>query len=226
MGCIYKYTNKVNNHIYIGLTNNLKRRDSDHISASKNPKHKDYNSPFHRALRKYGRDNFSLSILEDNIPMDLLKEREIYWIEYYNAYKDKQHYNSTPGGDLPSENTVHLGKDHGMAVLSLEEVKQCRIWYKNGKRSRDIYEKYFSNKLPYNSFLKMWHGRTWKHVMPEVFDINPHPAKYTKEDCTYINELFKKSNLSLTQFQKTKECYVGYGTLYNMIHNPEFYNNK
>ena len=226
MGCIYKYTNKIHNHIYIGLTNNLKRRDNDHISASKNPKNRDYNLPFHRALRKYGRDNFDLSILEDNIPKDLLQEREIYWIKYYNAYEDKQHYNSTPGGDLPSKNTVHLGENHGMAILTLEEVKQCRLWYSEGKRSRDIYDNYFSNKLPYNSFLKMWHGITWKFVMPEVFNNNPHPGKYGYNDCITINELYKASGLSLNKFQKTKECYVGYGTLYKMINNPEFYKNK
>lgn len=23
----------------------------------------------------------------------------------------------------------------------------------------------------------MWHGKTWKHIMPEVFENNPHPRK-------------------------------------------------
>lgn len=226
MGCIYKYTNKINNHIYIGLTNNLSRRDSDHVSASKNPKNKDYNAPFHKALRKYGRENFDLTILEDNIEDELLKEREIYWIEYYNSYENRCDYNATPGGDLPRQNTVHYSEDHGMALLTLDEVKQCRIWYKEGKRSRDIYNQYFSDKISYYGFLRMWHGDTWKHIMPEVFENNPHPSKYTQKDCEIINELFQRSGLSLNAFQKTKECYVGYGTLYNMIHNPEFYNNK
>ncbi len=113
-----------------------------------------------------------------------------------------------------------------MAILTLTEVKQCRLWYSEGKRSRDIYDNYFSDKLPYNSFLKMWHGITWKHVMPEVFNNNPHPGKYEYEDCVTINKLYKESGLSLNKFQKTKECYVGYGTLYKMITNPEFYKNK
>ena len=62
--------------------------------------------------------------------------------------------------------------------------------------------------------------------MPEVFLINPHKGKMTAKDRDTIVERFKQSGLSLNKFSKTKECYVGYGTLYNMVHHPEFYNNK
>ena len=62
--------------------------------------------------------------------------------------------------------------------------------------------------------------------MPEIFEYNPHRAKYGKVDCIKITKRFQKSGLSLSAFCKTKECYVGYGTLYKMIHEPEFYNNK
>lgn len=62
--------------------------------------------------------------------------------------------------------------------------------------------------------------------MPEVFEKNPHRAKYTAEDRDIITNLYKESGLTLNQFQKTKECYVGYGTLWKMINNPEFYDNK
>lgn len=44
--------------------------------------------------------------------------------------------------------------------------------------------------MPYNSFLRMWHGKTWKHIMPEVFKYNPHPGKYTEEDCNEIRRRF------------------------------------
>lgn len=55
----------------------------------------------------------------------------------------------------------------------------------------------------------MWHGQTWKHIMPEVFEHNPHRD--------IIRALYEESGLSLTAFQKTKECYVGYGTLWKII---------
>lgn len=138
----------------------------------------------------------------------------------------REHYNETPGGDFVGEKNVHRGEDHGMAILSEKEVIQCRIYYKEGYRSHDIYNKYFKDKIKYSSFLSMWHGTTWKHIMPEVFENNPHRSKMTAKDRDIIVALFKESGLSLNKFSKTKECYVGYGTLYNMVHHPEFYDNK
>lgn len=213
--------------MYIGLAKDPNRRFKDHLFASQNKNHKEYNYPIHAAIRKYGIDNFEFNILEDNLPdLQTMKQREIYWIKYFNTYEDRQHYNETPGGDCVGEKNIHLGEEHGMAKLSEEDVIFCREAYKNGERSRNIYEEYFKDKIAYSGFLRMWHGVTWKHVMPEVFSINPHPAKYGAKDRDIITALFKESKLSLSAFSKSKKCYVGYGTLYNMIHNPEFYDNK
>lgn len=214
--------------MYIGLTNNLKRRHSDHMSASRNPKNRDYNLPIHKAIRKYDFENFELNILEDNIEgLDKLKEREQYWIQYYNTYELREHYNETPSGDAPGKNTVHIGEEHGKAVLTEKQVEYCRQCYKEGKRSRDIFNELGVEKdISYSGFLNMWHGRTWKHVMPEVFEHNPHRAKYGAADRDIIVELFKKSGLTLKAFQRSDECYVGYGTLWKMVNIPEFYDGK
>ena len=185
----------------------------------------DLEKPLYRAFKKYGKDSFKWDILEE-CSNDLLKEREIYWIEYYNTYENREHYNETPGGDCPGRNTVHYGEDHGMAKITEEEVIFCRKAYLRGERSRKIYNKYFSDKISYSGFLRMWHEQTWKHIMPEVFNKNPHPAKYTAADRDILTALFKESGLSLSAFSKTKECYVGYGTLYKMIHTPDFYDGK
>lgn len=229
MSCIYQYINKINGHMYIGLTNNSQRRYSEHWSSANNPNDKDYNQAVHSALRKYGKENFEFNILEDNIPNDdkeLLKQREIYWIDKFNTYKNREHYNETPGGDLPGFNTIHLGEEHGMAKLAEEDVIFCRKEYQKGSRSRDIYNQYFKHKINYGGFLRMWHGYTWKHIMPEVFEYNPHRAKYGEKDRDIIQALYEESGLNLTAFSKTPECYVGYGTLWKMINEPEFYNGK
>ena len=229
MSCIYQYVNKINGHMYIGMTNNPKRRWYDHWSAATNPKNKDYNSAFHRALRKYGKENFEYNILEDNIDennLPLLKERERYWIDKYNTYEDREHYNETPGGDSVGEKYILRGEDHPGANFTNEEVEFCRRCYREGKRSRDIYEQYFKDRLTYAGFINMWHGRSWKHIMPEVFETNPHPGRYTAKDRDYIVEEYKKSGLSLKNFQRTDKCYVGWGTLWNMVNHPEFYDNK
>ena len=37
----------------------------------------------------------------------------------------------------------------------------------------------------------MWHGTTWKNIMPEVFENNPHPRKKIyEEDIIKMKQLF------------------------------------
>lgn len=110
--------------------------------------------------------------------------------------------------------------------MTTEDVIFCREEYRKGSRSRDIHNRYFKDKIGYGGFLKMWHGDSWKYIMPEVFKVNPHRAKYGEADRDFITNLFYKSGLPLKQFVKTKECYVGYGTLWKMVNEPEFYNGK
>ncbi len=53
---IYKVVNKVDGKIYIGQTvGNLNRRKSEHLNDAKVGR---YDSYFHNALRKHGKDNF------------------------------------------------------------------------------------------------------------------------------------------------------------------------
>ncbi len=74
---IYCLTNKINNKKYVGQTNNLKRRMNEHKSTSFNPKSCSYNDLIHKKIREYGWDNFSIEVLEDNIPPELINIREI-----------------------------------------------------------------------------------------------------------------------------------------------------
>ena len=39
-------------------------------------------------MSKYGVSNFYVELLEDNIEYENLDEREIYWIDKYNSYKN------------------------------------------------------------------------------------------------------------------------------------------
>ena len=47
------------------------------------------------AIRKYGKNNFSVEVLEE-CQENLLDERERYYIKYYNSYNEG--YNLTLGG--------------------------------------------------------------------------------------------------------------------------------
>ena len=228
MSCgIYRIINKINGHSYIGLSNNIEKRFKDHISKAFNLNDKEKDNVLYKAIRKYGKDNFYYEILEE-CPPEQLKEKEIYYINLYNTYKNREDYNETPGGDLVGERSIHKGENHGKAILTDEEVIFCRKCYSEGLRSRNIWEQYFKSKISYDSFLKVWHGQTWKHIMPEVFKNNPHRGRYTFEDCQKIRKLYydREKPITLNEFLKTEECFVGYGTLWKMINNPEFYKNK
>ena len=122
MSCgIYKITNLINGHSYIGMSKNIEKRIKEHFSHGLNGQRKDdLEKPLYKAFKKYGLKAFDWEILEECEESEL-KEREIYWIAYYNTYKDRQHYNETPGGDMPGKNTVHLGSEHGMAKLAESE---------------------------------------------------------------------------------------------------------
>lgn len=92
MGHIYKIENNINHKLYIGQTIfTIDKRWSEHIQASKNG-----NTKLYKAIQKYGINNFTISEIEQ-VENDQLNEREIYWIQYYNSFKNG--YNMTLGGE-------------------------------------------------------------------------------------------------------------------------------
>ena len=86
---IYKITNNLNNKNYIGLkTKTVEESESYYGSGV----------AVNRAINKYGKHNFTKTILErDIVDYDYLKDREQYWIQYYDSYNNG--YNMTLGGD-------------------------------------------------------------------------------------------------------------------------------
>ena len=92
-GYIYLIENKINGKKYVGKTvYSLKKRFAEHIKDAK----KYNNRPLYRAINKYGSFNFEIKELE-YCNVDLLEERERYWIDYYNTYSGEG-YNATYGG--------------------------------------------------------------------------------------------------------------------------------
>lgn len=222
---IYMWENKINHHKYIGYSKDIERRWREHSRLPfTSTKSDDLNKAFYNAIRKYGTDNFDKIILEE-CSEDVLKEREIYYISLYDTYNSKSDYNETPGGDGIGRNSVLRGESHSHK-LTEKDVIFCREQYKEGKRSRDIWEQFFKETISYEGFLRMWHGKTWKHVLPETFLHNPHRSMYTSKDRDIITQRFLDSGLNRHKFAISKDCYVGEATLYNMLDNPAFYDNK
>lgn len=99
MAGIYKITNKINNKIYIGMTTkNIEIRWKQHLKVSKNKSNKNHRL-IHKAILKYGIENFIFEKLyeTDVINLEYLKELEIKYIKEYNSFESG--YNLTKGGD-------------------------------------------------------------------------------------------------------------------------------
>lgn len=150
MGYIYKITNVINDKKYIGQTRQpVQVRWDAHIYAAFR-EYDDNRYYLHRAIQKYGLENFTFEIIEE-VPNTKLDEREIYWIANYHTYRyDKlgnQSYNLTRGGkgyykfepdtliQAFFENKEHLGntcKDIGCSEPTLIKVLKERNLYGKG----------------------------------------------------------------------------------------------
>lgn len=90
MSCgIYKIENLLNGKSYIGQSIEIEHRFAKHKCAKDD-------FYIHRAIRKYGVENFSFKILEE-CNLEELNEKEKYWIKYYNSLTPNG-YNMIPGG--------------------------------------------------------------------------------------------------------------------------------
>ena len=89
-GCIYIATVKEDKS-YIGLTTNFPQRKREHLRG-------DRDTVFQNAIRKYGADAIEWRILEADIPIERLPDREELWIAFYDTYHNG--YNMTEGGEV------------------------------------------------------------------------------------------------------------------------------
>jgi group I intron endonuclease len=50
-------------------------------------------------MAKYGEENFTIDVIDTASDYDELKEKEKYWIKFYNSMDQNVGYNLTAGGD-------------------------------------------------------------------------------------------------------------------------------
>lgn len=126
---IYCYTNKINNHSYVGQTNNIDRRKREHYSTSFNPNSLDYNLLFHQKIREYGIDNFLFETLEevDTLDIEVVNNKEIFWIKEKESYvRYGKGYNLTIGGEgIKRERKISL-EDALEIIKMLKEEKDFK----------------------------------------------------------------------------------------------------
>ena len=127
MGFIYIFINKINGKVYIGQTvQNAMVRYGQHLC---NSRRKPY-LPLHRAINKYGIDNFEFIYEEcDNGELD---EREIEYIKELDTLKPNG-YNLDCGGNLQKsrsrETRLKISKALTGKKLSTEHRKSISFYH-------------------------------------------------------------------------------------------------
>ena len=166
---IYKITNLINNKCYIGQTiKTAEQRWKEHQSHAFGSHPNDQNKTLYKAIRKYGLENFTFEVLQDNIEtFEQLDKAEIYWIDYYNSFV--KGYNETFGGQqyhkiLPNKEIIEdyyktksarktalkFGIDHSTVddILNQNNIPRFSFREAVGKRikvSKDDFEKEFNS---------------------------------------------------------------------------------
>lgn len=98
---IYKITNKINHKFYIGKTiGDINKRFNRHCRLSSKC------LKLSAAIRKYGREYFSIECIDTAEDMEQLNQKEIFWIKHLRAVE--LGYNLTYGGEggIPTKETV------------------------------------------------------------------------------------------------------------------------
>lgn len=95
-GYIYIIKNTINDKAYIGQTSRtIQARFQQHINAAL--RNETDGMIIYNAIRKYGADKFYVEEVE-RVNIDLLNEKEKYWIQYYNTLTPNG-YNIREGGE-------------------------------------------------------------------------------------------------------------------------------
>lgn len=165
---IYKISNKENNKVYIGMSVDVHNRMKTHKWNLGKNNH--INNRLQDDFNIYGANSFVYEIIEE-CNEDILKERETYWINYYNSLENGYNLTDYIKGQGKNQNRV-------IQPVTFSDDEQYLLNYAK------------SQGKPFATFMK----DLIRKEMGEIANL------LTKEEAVKLfEELFKKYNpLSLT----------------------------
>lgn len=170
---VYKITNKINNKIYIGITNNYKKRWGNECSYPSDPKRRQV---IQEAIHKYGKDNFIFEVLHSNLSIEEATKLESYYAEKFNSYTPNG-YNVAKCGDYHPLCSPQKGEKNGNAKITDKEAQ-----YILNNRNKPIYVLYeeFNNKISYEQFKKIYNHLAFKHLNTTT-EIYPYNTEFSNQ---------------------------------------------
>lgn len=206
-GKIYKITNIITNQIYVGKTkNSLDKRLKEHIQDAKT--HHD-NTMLHNAMNKYGYKNFKIDIVEDNIPLKKLNEKEKFYIKKLKAHKRYGNYNLTDGGD-GGVTWSKLTKDE------VKEIWNILLYASDPIFHSDIAKQYNVDCSTISAINRgvYWHNSNFNYPLRKTKKHHKHKM-FGKENpksravlCVELNKTFESIRLA-NSFFHVKQSHIG-----------------
>lgn len=210
---IYKITNLINGKMYVGQTNNPKKRERQHFSLSPSILEENNGKILYNAMLKYGIQNFSFEIIENEC--EDYNEREKYWIKKLNTLIPNG-YNMTEGGDTPP---VFQGEKHPMATHNLNEINKIKKLLIN--TSLTFSEIAEETNYSESSIRRINSGLLW-YDENTVYPIRiENTASFKKERMENI--VYDLLNSSLTQKDIAKKYNVSRTTITAINNGQNFY---
>lgn len=179
MYLIYKITNTVNNKIYIGQTHkSLKQRLYQHIWASKY--RKDYSIKLHNAIRKYGEQEFAISLIASCKTKAEANDLERMYIELFKSTDPAIGYNLARGGEGGIGGAHFAGHKHS------KETKQKMSIDRTGELNAN-------------------YGNRWHHTsdMKYKYDGENNPM-YGKHHSTATKDKIRKAHVGKKAYSNIK----------------------
>ena len=184
---LYQITNNINNKQYIGITNDFKKRWSNHKCNK--------TMVIGKAIQKYGVENFTFEVLKSNLSLEQASELEIKLIKEKNTLIPNG-YNVAKGGmnSVPVELTIHCGEANGKAFLTNEEA----LYIKDNWNIPEyvLYEE-FADKISYNTFKDVYFDKTYKNIKTttEIYPFNlEFSNQFTSNNKLTYNEVLQLRN--------------------------------
>lgn len=181
---IYKIENKINHKIYIGQSKDPDRRFKDHCYSNTS-----YTSLIHRAIQKYGKENFSFEILgwyED------YNEKEKYFIQYYRSLKPYG-YNIQKGGEEPPH---YLGEENSFAKITQEKANRIIKALLNWKIPKKTI--IHNEKVTKDIVRHINEGESWKKE-DLTYPLRPPEKQIDEYRVLYIKWLCASTDIPLNQ---------------------------
>lgn len=201
VGIVYKIKNQINNKVYIGITTrDLFYRVKGHIYDSYTRNNK---SLFHKAIRKYGEQNFTIQILQIVFSsIQELEQREKYWIKFFLANNPNFGYNLTSGGE-----TNKIVSESTREKQRLAKLKNPTKYWLNKKIPDDV-KKQISQTVklnPSRGMLNKRHSKKTKQLMsknkkgktyddPKYDEMKKLKSKKLKGHKAYTRSIVQLSN--------------------------------